>query len=115
MGTGRVTAFGDHPPNGDGGASLRLAEGLERTGDHDAALDQYLRAAHQTRGSPTASRALLGAIRSLIAIGDRLGAEAIYRRLLESADTDPAVLTDARKTIRGAAGNATAARRPNLG
>ena len=82
---------------------MRLAEALERKGDHDAALDMYLAAAHQTRGQPAASRALLGAIRCFLALGDPLGAEAIYRRMLESADTDPAALADARKTIRGAA------------
>jgi tetratricopeptide (TPR) repeat protein len=97
--------LGDRRANGDGmdNASLRLAEGLERGGNHDAALDMYLTAAHQTRGQPAASRALLGAIRSFLALGDPLGAEAIYRRMLESGDTDPGTLADARKTIRGAA------------
>ena len=95
----------DGRANGDGldNASLRAAETLEREGNHGAALDMYLAAAHQTRGQPAASRALLGAIRSFVAMGDRLGADAIYRRMLESGDTDPAILTDARKTIRGAA------------
>jgi tetratricopeptide (TPR) repeat protein len=92
----------DQRPNGDGYASLRFAEALERAGNHESALDQYLAAAHQTRGTPAASRALLGAIRSLIELGDRPAAEALYRRLLESSDADPAVLTDARRTIRGA-------------
>jgi tetratricopeptide (TPR) repeat protein len=97
--------LGDRRANGDGtdNVSLRLAEALERDGKHDAALDMYLAAAHQTRGQPAASRALLGAIRSFLAVGDPLGAEAIYRRMLESGDTDPGILADARKTIRGAA------------
>src|SRR5688572_7433650 len=97
--------LGDRRANGDGtdNASLRLAEALERDGKHDAALDMYLAAAHQTRGQAAASRALLGAIRSFLALGDPLGAEAIYRRMLESGDTDPGILADARKTIRGAA------------
>ena len=95
----------DRRTNGDGtdNASLRLAEALEQGGNHEAALDMYLTAAHQTRGQPAASRALLGAIRSFVAMGDPLGAEAIYRRMLESGDTDPGILVDARKTIRGAA------------
>jgi hypothetical protein len=62
----------------------------------------YLSAAHQTRGQPAASRALLGAIRSFLALGDPLGAGAIYRRMLESGDTDPGTRSDARETIRGA-------------
>ena len=66
-------------------------------------LDMYLAAAHQTRGQLAASRALLGANRSFLAVGDPRGAEAIYRRMLESNDTDPGILADARKTIRGAA------------
>jgi len=61
----------------------------------------YLSAAHQTRGQPAASRALLGAIRSFLALGDRLGG-AIYRRMLESGDTDPGTRSDTRETIRGA-------------
>lgn len=97
--------LGDRRANGDGtdNASLRLAEALARDGKHEAALDMYLAAAHQTRGQPAASRALLGAIRSFLAVGDPLGAEAIYRRMLESNDTDPGILADARKTIRDAA------------
>jgi hypothetical protein len=35
-----------------------------------------------------------------VAAGDHASAEAIYRRLLESGDADPAVLAEARKAIR---------------
>jgi tetratricopeptide (TPR) repeat protein len=90
------------PRDGTPDASLQAADALQRAGEHEAALDMYLTVAHRTRGAPTASRALLGAIRCLVAIDDRPAAEAIYRRLLESGDTDPALLADARKTIRGA-------------
>jgi tetratricopeptide (TPR) repeat protein len=87
--------------DGIGDVSLRLAEALRRAGDHQAALEMYLTVARLTAGGPAAPRALLGAIRSLVAVGNRTLAEAIYRRLLESGDTDPALLAEARKTIRG--------------
>jgi TolA-binding protein len=90
---------GEHQ-EGIGDAAFRLAEALQRAGDHDAALEMYLTAAHQMAGGPAAPRALLGAIRTLVAAGDRLAAEAIYRRLLELGETDPALLAEARKAIR---------------
>jgi tetratricopeptide (TPR) repeat protein len=93
-------ALAGEQKDGVSDAAFRLAEALQRAGDHDAALEMYLTAAHQAAGGPAAPRALLGAIRTLVAAGDRLGAEAIYRRLLESDAADPALLAEARKTIR---------------
>ena len=84
-------------------AALRLAETLQRAGDHKAALEMYLTAAHLTAGGPAAPRALIGAVRSLVAAGDQPSAAALYRRLVESGETDPALLAEARKMIGAAA------------
>jgi TolA-binding protein len=88
-----------------GEAAYRIAEILRGAGDEESALDMYLTAAHVTAGAPAARRALLGAMRSLLTMGDRASAEAIYRRLLESSDSDPALLAEARRTLRGRGGN----------
>ena len=42
-------------------------------------------------------RALVGAASSLVALGDRTAAEAIYRRLVESSGEEPEILTQASK------------------
>jgi TolA-binding protein len=89
----------DHAVMGE--AAYRIAEIVGGIGDHDAALDMYLTAAHLTTGAPAERRALLGALRSLVTMGDRPSAEAIYRRLLETRDTEPALLAEARKALRG--------------
>jgi TolA-binding protein len=84
-----------------GAEALRLADTLQDAGDHKAALEMYMTAAYVTAGGPTEARALLGALRSLVASGDRPSAEAIYRRL-ESSKPDAAVLAEARKAISAA-------------
>jgi hypothetical protein len=45
-------------------------------------------------------RALVGAVRSLVALGDRTSAEAIYRRLIASSGEEPEILTQANKVFR---------------
>jgi TolA-binding protein len=87
-------------PSGDavGDVSLRLADALRRAGSHETALEMYLSIARAGRG-PAAPRALVGAIGSLVAAGNRAYAEAIYQRLLESGTSDPALLAEARRTI----------------
>jgi TolA-binding protein len=89
-----------------GEAAYRIAEIVGGIGDHEAALDMYLTAAHLTTGAAAERRALLGAMRSLVTMGDRASAEAIYRRLLERKDTEPALLAEARKVLRGRGGMA---------
>ena len=88
-------------PAGDGfgEVSLRLGETLRRAGDHEGAVEVYLTTARLTTGSPAAPRALLGAIRSLVAVGNRAYAEAIFQRLLESGTNDAVLLAEARKTL----------------
>jgi tetratricopeptide (TPR) repeat protein len=80
--------------------SFRLADALLRAGNHETALEMYLSVA-RTAGGPAAPRALVGAIRSLVAAGNRAYAEAIYQRLLESGKSDPGLLAEARRTLHG--------------
>jgi len=85
--------------DGIGDATLQLAQALQRAGNNDAAVEMYLSAARLTNGGPATSRALIGAMQSFVAAGDRASAEAVYRRLLESGEADPALLSEARTTI----------------
>jgi tetratricopeptide (TPR) repeat protein len=80
-------------------AANGIASILQDAGDHEKAVDMYLTAANLTAGAPASRRALLGAMRSLVAIGDRASAEVIYRRLQESSETEPALLGEARKLL----------------
>jgi len=91
---------GEQPDKQLGGeAAYRIAEILRGVGDQEAALEMYMTAAHLSPDGTTAGRALVGAMTSLVTMGDRASAEVIYRRLLES-DNDPALLAEARKTLR---------------
>jgi tetratricopeptide (TPR) repeat protein len=66
-------------------AACTIAE-LERgAGRHAQAVDLYLAAASLAPESRWRGRALVGAMRSLVAIGDRASAESIYRGLAESS------------------------------
>jgi hypothetical protein len=69
----------------------------------------YLTPAHLTPGSAAERRAQLGAIRCLVAVGDRPSAETIYRRLQASSATEPDVLAGARQAL-GIGGGATRTR-----
>lgn len=95
-----------------GEAAYRIAEILHGVGDEEAALDMYLTAANLTAETPAAGRPLVGAIRSLVTMGDRPAADAMYRRLLDSTDTDPALLAEARATLQGGAAQDGAAALP---
>jgi hypothetical protein len=88
--------------DGVGDTGVRLGDALQRAGDPMTASEVYLSAAHAGAGTPTAQRALLGAVRSLVAGGDRLFAEAVYRRLVELRDADPAIVAEAKKTLGAA-------------
>ena len=82
-----------------GEAAYRIAEILRGVGDQEAALEMYMTAAHLSPAGGKAGRALVGAMTSLVTMGDRASAEALYRRLLES-DNDPALLAEARKALQ---------------
>jgi tetratricopeptide (TPR) repeat protein len=88
-----------------GEAAYRIGEILHEVGDEEAALDMYLSAANLVPDTPTARRALFGAVRSFAMIGDRQSAVAIYRRLMESSGSDAAQLAETRRMLlrRGAA------------
>ena len=89
-----------------GEASYRAGEILSSAGLHEEALDMFVASAHFTAGLPAERRALVGAVRCLVATGDRASAEAIYRRLLSSGATEPDLLAQARTALRaGGHGN----------
>ncbi|MGH7385414.1 MAG: tetratricopeptide repeat protein [Candidatus Rokuibacteriota bacterium] len=87
-------------PEPAGEAAYRAGEILSGTGRSEDALDMYLTAAYLAPESRWGRRALVGAVRSLVAAGDRASAEAIYRRLLGSSATEPDLLAQARKALR---------------
>jgi tetratricopeptide (TPR) repeat protein len=73
---------------------------LERgAGRHGKAVDMYLVAASLAPESPWRGRALVGAMRALVAMGDRPSAEGIYRGLVESGLDEP-ILVQARKVLQ---------------
>jgi TolA-binding protein len=80
-------------------AAYRIAELLRAADRYEDALDMYLTAAYLSPGSARERRALLGALHSLVAAGDRQSAEALYRRLLESSASEPAILAEARRAL----------------
>jgi tetratricopeptide (TPR) repeat protein len=80
-------------------AAYQIAE-LARTGGRDEeAVDMYLTAAYLAPPH-IQGRALVGAASSLVALGDRTSAEAIYRRLVESSGAEPEILTQASRLFR---------------
>jgi TolA-binding protein len=79
-------------------AAYQIAEIMRAAGRNDEAIDMYLTAAHLAPESQ--GRALMGAVRSLVAIGDRASADAIFRRLVESSGAEPEILTQASKVFR---------------
>jgi tetratricopeptide (TPR) repeat protein len=83
-----------------GEAAYRTGEILRNADLHEDALDMFATSAHLTAGLPTEHRALLGALRCLLATGDRKSAEAVYRRLLNAAATEPQILAQAREALR---------------
>jgi tetratricopeptide (TPR) repeat protein len=83
-----------------GEAAYRTGEILRNADLHEDALDMFATSAHLTAGLPTEHRALLGALRCLLATGDRKSAEAVYRRLLNAAANEPHILAQAREALR---------------
>jgi len=79
-------------------AAYHIAEITRAAGRHDEAVDMYLTAAYLAPASQ--GRALMGAVRSLVALGDRASAEAVFRRLVESSGAEPEILTQASKVFR---------------
>jgi tetratricopeptide (TPR) repeat protein len=79
-------------------AAYQIAEISRAAGRNDEAVDMYLTAAHLAPASQ--GRALMGAVRSLVAIGDRASADAVFRRLVESSGAEPEILTEASKVFR---------------
>ena len=84
-------------------AAYRIAELVRGAGQNDEAVDMYLTAAYlapESQGRALQGRALMGAVRSLVAIGDRASAEAIFRRLVESSGDEAEILAQANKVFR---------------
>ena len=79
-------------------AAYHIAEITRVAGRNDEAVDMYLTAAYLAPASQ--GRALMGAVRSLVAVGDRAAAEAVFRRLVESSGAEPEILTEASKMFR---------------
>jgi TolA-binding protein len=65
-------------------ASYRLADVLSAEGRHAAAVEWFMTAAYSSDGSTWRAPALLGAGRSLTAVGETEQALIVYRKLLES-------------------------------
>ena len=78
-------------------AAYQIAEIARAAGRHDEAADMYLTAAALAPGSQ--GRALMGAVRSLVALGDQASAEAVFRRLAESSGEEPEILTQPSKVF----------------
>jgi TolA-binding protein len=84
-------------------AAYRAAEILRAEGRDADAVNMYLAAVDVAPGSPFEHQALLGAVQSLVAIGDHASAEVVYRRLRESSGTDPALVAEAQKALSNGA------------
>jgi tetratricopeptide (TPR) repeat protein len=78
-------------------AAYHIAEMARAAGRNDEAVEMYLTAAYLAPGSQ--GRALMGAVQSLIALGDRASAEMVFRRLVESSG-EAEILTQASKVFR---------------
>ena len=79
-------------------AAYHIAELTRAAGRNEEAVDMYLTAAYLAPASQ--GRALMGAVRSLVALGDRASADAVFRRLVESSGAEPEILTEASKVFR---------------
>ena len=84
---------------------IRSQKGYSLTADGQDALAVrwFLTAAYLNPDSTWGQRAQLGAVRGLVATGDRATADAVYRRMEASTATDPDLLGRARAAL--AAGN----------
>ncbi len=79
-------------------AAYNIAEITRAAGRNEEAVDMYLTAAYLAPASQ--GRALMGAVRALVALGDRTAADAVFRRLVESSGSEPEILTEASKVFR---------------
>jgi tetratricopeptide (TPR) repeat protein len=80
-------------------AAYQIAEIARSAGRNGEAVDMYLTAAYLAPGSQ--GRALMGAVRALVALGDRDSAQAIFRRLVESSGEESEILAQASKVFSG--------------
>jgi TolA-binding protein len=80
-------------------AAYQIAEIARTAGRNEEAVDMYLTAAYLAPESQ--GRSLLGAVRSLVALGDQDAAQAIFRRLVESSGEGSEILTPASKVFSG--------------
>jgi tetratricopeptide (TPR) repeat protein len=89
----------DRDDGTSGEAAFRIAEILQGTGQYAGAVNLYLTSASLTKGSPAEGRALLGALHSQVARGDRAAAQALYDRL-RATNAEPEILASARRALR---------------
>ena len=82
-------------------AAVRLGESLTADGQDALAVRWFLTAAYLNPDSTWGQRAQLGAVRGLVATGDRATADAVYRRMEASTATDPDLLGRARAALAG--------------
>jgi TolA-binding protein len=81
-------------------ATYRMGTVAHEEGRHRDAANLYLQAAQLVPGSPTEPRALVGAVKCLVAAGDRKTADTVYQRLVQAPKTAPNDLTAARTALR---------------
>jgi tetratricopeptide (TPR) repeat protein len=82
-----------------GEAAYLAAQILHEGGLPDEAVKMYAMSAQLTAGSAAEPRALLGALRCFVALGEARAAERTFERLSSVAKADPAVLAEARKAL----------------
>jgi TolA-binding protein len=81
-------------------ATYRMGTVAHDEGRHRDAANLYLQAAQLVPGSPTEPRALVGAVKCLVAAGDRKTADSVYQRLVQAPKTAPDDLAAARTALR---------------
>jgi tetratricopeptide (TPR) repeat protein len=81
-----------------GEAAYRGGALLGTEGRHGDALNMFVISAMFTKGSPAERRALIGAMRCYVAIGDRNTAQGLYRQL-QSSGAEESVLAEARRAL----------------
>ena len=93
----------DYDPTEDretsGEAAYLAAEILQTAGLPEEAVKMFAMSAHLTAGSRAEPRALLGALKCFVALGDSASAERTFRRLSSASAVDPATVTEARKVL----------------
>jgi tetratricopeptide (TPR) repeat protein len=101
-----VARRADYDPGEDpatsGEAAYLAAELLRDGGLPDEAVKMYAMSAYLTPGTPAEPRALLGALRCFVQLGDTASAERTYQRLLSARATDPSTLAAARRVLGAA-------------